>query len=100
MTVLGIVLGVCVIIYPINCVLVGRRSGMVMEFGFAKENRCWMSGLPTDIPLALFWDCKNSHSLYEMDHKCLSVVCMSLVEMNGLSFMGISRLMHKLEVLT
>ena len=73
---------------------------MVMEFGSTKENRCWMSGLPPDSPLALFWDCKNNTSLCEMDHKRPCVVCMRLVEMNGLSCMGISRLMHKLEVLT
>ena len=59
----GTVLGVCFIIYAINCVLVCMRSEMAMEFGSAKENRCWMSGLPTDSPLALFWDCKNSPSL-------------------------------------
>ena len=58
---------------------------MAMEFGSAKKNRCWMSGLPTDIPLDLFWDCKNSPSLYEMDQKRPCVVCMKLVEMNGLS---------------
>ena len=40
MTVLGTVFGVCVIIYPINCVLVCMRPRMVMEFDSAKENRC------------------------------------------------------------
>ena len=50
-------LGICIIIYIINCVLVSRRSEMGMEFGSTKRNRCWMSGLPTDSPLALFWDC-------------------------------------------
>ena len=43
---------------------------MGMEFGSTKRNRCWESGLPVDSPLALFWDCKNSSILYEMDYKC------------------------------
>ena len=43
---------------------------MGMEFGSTKRNRCRKSGLPVDSPLALFWDCKNSPSLYEMDLKC------------------------------
>ena len=34
---------------------------MDVEFSSAKKNRGWMSGLPTDSPRALFWDCKNSH---------------------------------------
>ena len=71
---------------------------MVMEFGSAKENRCWMSGLPTDSPLALFWDCKNSPSLCEMDHKRPYVLALKLFEMNGLSCVEINRLMF--EVLT
>ena len=57
MTVLGTDLGVCVIIYIINWVLVCRRPKMGMEFGSTKRNRRLMSGLPTDSPLALFWDC-------------------------------------------
>ena len=48
------------IIYKINCVLVNRRPEMAMEIGFKKRNKHWMSGLPTDSPHALFWDCKNS----------------------------------------
>ena len=65
----------CGVIYAINCVLVCMRPEMAMEFGSTKKNRCWMSGLPTDSPLALFWDCKNSSSLYEMDKKrpCMCV---------------------------
>ena len=43
---------------------------MEVEFGSTKRNRCRKSGLPVDSPFALFWDCKNSPSLYEMDHKC------------------------------
>ena len=60
MTVLGTDLGVCVIIYIINCVLVSRMPKIDVEFSSVKKNRGWMSGLPTDNPLALFWDCKNS----------------------------------------
>ena len=33
---------------------------MDVEFSSSKKNRGWMSGLPTDSPHALFWDCKNS----------------------------------------
>ena len=73
---------------------------MDMEFGSAKKNRCRMSGLPTDSPLALFWDCKNSPSLYEMDHKCPCVLALKLFEVNGLSCMGINRSMYKFDVLT
>ena len=45
------------VIYAINCVFVCMRPKMTMECGSAKKNRCRMSGLPTDSPLALFWDC-------------------------------------------
>ena len=69
MAVLGTDLGVCFIIYAINCVLVCVRPEMAMEIGFKNWNKCLMSGLPTDNPLALFWDCQNSPSLYEMDQK-------------------------------
>ena len=57
MTVLGTDLGVCVIIYIINCVLVSRGPKMDMEFGSSKRNRSLVSGLPTDSPLFCFWDC-------------------------------------------
>ena len=60
---------------------------MAMEIGFKKWNKCLMSGLPTDSPLALFWDCKNSPSLYEMDHKRPCVLALKLFEVNGLSCM-------------
>ena len=73
---------------------------MAVEFGSANKNRCWMSGLPTDSPLALFWDCKNSPSLYEMDHKRPCVLALKLFEVNGLSCVGINRLMYKFNVLT
>ena len=56
-TVLGTDLGVCVVIYIINWVLVCRRPETGMEFGSTKRNQHLMSGLPTDSPLALFWDC-------------------------------------------
>ena len=53
----GIVLGVCFIIYAINCVLVSRILKMGMKFGSTKRNRHLVSGLPTDSPLLCFWDC-------------------------------------------
>ena len=73
---------------------------MAMEFSSTKKNRCWMSGLPTDSLLALFWDCKNSLSLYEMDHKHPCVLALKFFEVNGLSWLikEINRLM--LDVLT
>ena len=73
---------------------------MAMEFGFAKKNRCWMSGLPTDSSLALFWDCKNNPSLYEMDHKRPCVLALKLFEVNGLGCVEINKLTYKLDVLT
>ena len=53
----GAVLGVCVVICVINPALVCLRPKMAMEIGFKKWNKCMMSGLPTDNPLSLFWDC-------------------------------------------
>ena len=53
---------------------------MAMEFGSAMKNRCWMSGLPTDNPLALFWDCKNIPSLYEMEIKRPCVLVFKLMK--------------------
>ena len=67
-----------------------------MEFGSTKRNRCRRSGLPVDSPHALFWDCKNSPSLYEMDHKCPFVLAFKLFDMNGLVGVEIDRLRHKL----
>ena len=49
-----------------------------------------------DSPLALFWDCKNSPNLYEMDHKCPFVLALELFDMNGLVCVGIDRLRHDL----
>ena len=60
MSVLGTDLGVCGIIYIINCVLVSRRSEMGMEFGSTKRNRRLVSGLPTDSPLLCFGTVRNS----------------------------------------
>ena len=53
---------------------------MAVEIGFKKWSRGWMCGLPTDNPHTLFWDCKNSHSLYEMDHKCPYVLAFNLLK--------------------
>ena len=59
-----------------------------------------MSGLPTDSPLTLFWDCKNNPSLYEMDHKRPCVLALKLVEVNDLSCVEIDRLIYDSNVLT
>ena len=72
---------------------------MTMKIGFKKWNKCLMSGLLTDIPLVLFWDCKNSPSLYEMDQKRQCFGCRKLFEVNGLICVGMDRLMHELCVL-
>ena len=60
MSVLGTDLGVCVIIYIINYVLVSRRPEMGIEFGSTKRNRRLVSGLPTDSPLFCFRTVKSS----------------------------------------
>ena len=67
--------------------LVCMRPGIAMEFGSTKRNRCRRSGLPVDNPLALFWDCKSSPSLYEMDHKCPCVLALELFDVSGLSWL-------------
>ena len=53
-----------------------------------------------DSLLTLFWDCKNSPSLYEMDHKCPCVLTLKLFDVSGLSWLikEINRLI--LDVLT
>ena len=89
----------CGVIYAINCVLVCMRSEMAIDTGFKKWNQCLMSGLPTNSPLLCFWTVKNSPGLYELDQKCPCVVCMKLLEVNGLSCVEINRLMHELNVL-
>ena len=53
----GAVLGVCVVICVINHVLMCIRPEIAMEIDFKKWNKGMMSGLPTDSPLPLFWDC-------------------------------------------
>ena len=73
---------------------------MDVEFSSAKKNRGWMSGLPTDSPRALFWDCKNSPGLYEMDHKCPCVLALELFDVNGLVCVELDRLIHDSNVLT
>ena len=40
-TVLWAVLGVCVIIWEINCIVMCMRPEMAVKFGFTKWNRCW-----------------------------------------------------------
>ena len=69
---------------------------MGMEFGSTKRNRCRRSGLPVDSSLALFWDCKNSLSLYEIDHKCPYVLALELFDVNGLVCVEIDKLRHDL----
>ena len=59
--------------------LVCMRPGIDMEFGSTKRNRYGSSGLPVDSPLVLFWDCKNSHNFYEMDHKCPCVLALNFL---------------------
>ena len=71
---------------------------MGMEFGSTKGNRCKMGGLPTDNSLALFWNCKNSPNLYEMDNKYPCILALELFDVNGLVCVEMDRLM--LEVLT
>ena len=67
--------------------LVRVRPGIAMEFGSTKRNRCRRSGLPVNSPLALFWDCKNNPSLYEMDHKCPCVLALELFNVSDLSWL-------------
>ena len=54
-------------------------------------------GQPTCSVLGLL---KTVSGLCELGQKRPYVLCMKLVEMNGLSLVEIDRLMHKLEVLT
>ena len=74
--------------------LASMRPGRAMEFGSTKRNRCRKSGLPVDSPHALFWDRKNSPSLYEMDYKCPCVLEFKLFDVNGLICVEIDRLRH------
>ena len=68
-----------------------------MEFGSIERNRCRGSGLPVDSPLVLFWDCKNSLSLYKMDHECPYVLAWELFDVNDLVCVEIDRLRHGLK---
>ena len=88
MTVLGTDLGVCVIIYIINCVLMSRRPEMGMEFGPTKWNRCWVSGLPMDSPLFCFGTVKNSLGWLKMDPKRPCVGCLKLMKCEWLELCG------------
>ena len=56
-------------------------------------------GCPRTAHCYVFGTVKNSPGWLELDQKRPCVVRKRLVEMNGLSGMGINRLMHKLEVL-
>ena len=51
-------------------------------------------------PTVLFWACKTSPGLYELDQKGPCVVYIKLFEVNGLSCVEINRLMHEHNVLT
>ena len=73
---------------------------MTMEIGFKKWNRYWMGGLSVVSPFALFWDSKNSPGFVQIGPKTSMCWVLEIDEMNDLSCIGISRLMHKLCVLT
>ena len=73
---------------------------MGMEFGSTKRNRCKRSGLPVDIPLALFWDCKNSPEVVQIAQKTSMYWVLEIDEINGLSCVEIDRLIHDSNVLT
>ena len=47
-------LGCWVMIYALNHVLVSKRPGMAMEFGFTKWNRCWMVAVNSNSRVLLF----------------------------------------------
>ena len=68
---------------------------MTMEIRFHQEE-----SMKEEWAGALFWDCKNSPSLYGMDHKCPCVLALELFDVSGLSWLikEINRL--KLDVLT
>ena len=58
-----------VVIYALNHVLLCMRSGMDMDFGFTKWNRCWVSGLSVDNPLFCFKTVKNSLGFVQIGPK-------------------------------
>ena len=51
---------------------------MAVEIGFKKWNKCWMSGLPTDSPHALFLGLlKIVPGLCELDQNRPCVMCLN-----------------------
>ena len=48
------VLGVCFIIYEINCVLMRMRPEIAMQFGFTKWNQCWIVAVNSNPRVLLF----------------------------------------------
>ena len=73
---------------------------MAMVFDSTKWNRCVLSGLSTDSPLLYFWDCYKQSWLACNGPKMSMCWVLEIDEINGLSCIGISRLMHELCVLT
>ena len=64
--------------YALNHVLMCSRPDMAVEIGFKKWNKCWMSGLPTDNPHALFLGLlKTVPGLCELDQNRPCVVCLN-----------------------
>ena len=64
-----------------------KEESMLDEWAAHGQPTCSIFGTVKTVPVCVKWT-KNVHG----------VVCMRLVEINGLSCMRISRLMHKLEV--
>ena len=73
-----------VIIYAINYGLGVVGPEMAMDFGSTNWNRCLVRGLPTDSPLHGCGTVKYSPGLLDWTKKCPCVICMKLLEMNGL----------------
>ena len=65
-----------------------------MGFGSTKWNRCLVSGLPKDSPLLSFGTVKNSPGLHELDQKCSCVVCVKVLEVDGLNCVENEMLIH------
>ena len=91
---LGTFWAACVIIYSINYILVCMRPEMAMDFGSTKWNRCLVSGLPTNSPLLGFGTVRSSPGLHELDQKRPCVVCMKVLEVNGLNCVENEMLMN------
>ena len=97
----GTVLGVCFIIYAINCVLVCMRPEMVMEIGFKKMEQRYEEWAAHGQPnLLCFGTVKNSPGFVCIGPKTSMCWVLKIDEMNGLSCIGISRLMDEFCVLT